>query len=91
MGIVTDNKSHAQADKDFDLSFSEGHEIKVRFNCEILSGCEFKCKGCFVNKLGSNVGDFQRPMMLSTYSMKTVTEFLQSISDLLIYSVTIMF
>lgn len=60
MGIVTDNKSHAQADKDFDLSFSEGHEIKVQFNCEILSGCEFKCKGCFVNKLGSNVGDFQR-------------------------------
>ena len=60
MGIVTDNKSHAQADKDFDLSFSEGHEIKVQFNWEILSGCEFKCKGCFVNKLGSNVGDFQR-------------------------------
>ena len=60
MGIVTDNKSHAQADKDFDLSFSEGHEIKVQFNCEILSGCEFKCKGCFVNKLGNNIGDFQR-------------------------------
>ena len=60
MGIVTNNKRAAQADKDFDLSFSEGHEIKVQFNCEVLSGCEFKCKGCFVNKLGSNMGSYDR-------------------------------
>ena len=60
MGIVTNNKRAAQADKDFDLSFNEGHEIKVQFNCEVLSGCEFKCKGCFVNKLGSNVGEFDK-------------------------------
>ena len=60
MGIVKDNMSAAQADKDFDLSFNEGHEIKVQFNCEVLSGCEFKCKGCFVNKLGSNIGSFER-------------------------------
>ena len=60
MGIVTNNKRAAQADKDFDLSFNEGHEIKVQFNCEVLSGCEFKCKGCFVNKLGSNMGSFDR-------------------------------
>ena len=60
MGIVKDNRSEAQADKDFNLSFNEGHEIKVQFNCEILSGCEFKCKGCFVNKLGSNIGSFER-------------------------------
>ena len=60
IGIVTNNKRAAQADKDFDLSFNEGHEIKVQFNCEVLSGCEFKCKGCFVNKLGSNMGSFDR-------------------------------
>ena len=60
MGIVTNNKRAAQADKDFNLSFSEGHEIKVQFNCEVLSGCEFKCKGCFVNKLGSNMGSYDR-------------------------------
>lgn len=60
MGIVKDNMSEAQANKDFDLSFNEGHEIKVQFNCEVLSGCEFKCKGCFVNKLGSNIGSFER-------------------------------
>ena len=60
MGIVTNNKNAAQADADFDLSFNEGHEVKVQFNCEILSGCEFKCKGCFVNKLGSNIGSFER-------------------------------
>ena len=60
MGIVTNNKRAAQADKDFNLSFNEGHEIKVQFNCEVLSGCEFKCKGCFVNKLGSNMGSYDR-------------------------------
>ena len=60
MGIITNNKSAAQADKDFDLTFRKGHEVKVQFNCEILSGCEFKCKGCFVNKLGSNVGEFDK-------------------------------
>lgn len=60
MGIVTNNRRSAQADKDFNLSFSEGHEIKVQFNCEVLSGCEFKCKGCFVNKLGSNMGSYDR-------------------------------
>ena len=60
MGIVTNNRRAAQADKDFNLSFSEGHEIKVQFNCEVLSGCEFKCKGCFVNKLGSNMGSYDR-------------------------------
>lgn len=60
MGIITNNKSAAQADKDFDLPFRKGHEVKVQFNCEILSGCEFKCKGCFVNKLGSNVGEFDK-------------------------------
>jgi len=60
MGIITNNKSAAQADKDFDLTFRKGHEVKVQFNCEILSGCEFKCKGCFVNKLGSNVGEFNK-------------------------------
>ena len=60
MGIVTNNLRAAKADKDFDLSFSEGHEIKVQFNCEVLSGCEFKCKGCFVNKLGSNMGSYDR-------------------------------
>lgn len=60
MAIVTNNLLAAQADKDFDLSFSEGHEIKVQFNCEVLSGCEFKCKGCFVNKLGSNMGSYDR-------------------------------
>ena len=60
MGIVTNNKQHAQASDDFDLSFSEGHKVKVQFNCEVLSGCEFKCKGCFVNKLGSNVGSFDK-------------------------------
>lgn len=60
MGIVTNNKSHAQGDKDFDISFSEGHQVKVQFNCEVLSGCEFKCPGCFVNRKGSNVGDFTK-------------------------------
>jgi len=60
MGIVTNNLRAAQADKDFDLSFSEGHEIKVQFNCEVLSGCEFKCAGCFVNKKLSNIGSFER-------------------------------
>lgn len=60
MAIVTNNLLAAQADKDFDLSFSEGHEIKVQFNCEVLSGCEFKCKGCFVNKIGSNMGSYDR-------------------------------
>ncbi len=60
MGIVTNNKSEAQADKDFDLSFNDGHEVKVIFNAEVLSGCEFKCVGCFVNKLGTNVGGFDR-------------------------------
>lgn len=60
MGIVTNNKRAAQADKDFNLSFNEGHEIKIQFNCEVLSGCEFKCKGCFVNKLGSNMGSYDR-------------------------------
>jgi len=60
MGIVTDNKGAAQADADFDLSFNDGHEIKIIFNCEVLSGCEFKCVGCFVNKMGSNVGSFDR-------------------------------
>lgn len=60
VAIVTNNLLAAQADKDFDLSFGEGHEIKVQFNCEVLSGCEFKCKGCFVNKLGSNMGSFDR-------------------------------
>jgi hypothetical protein len=60
MGIVTNNKSEAQADKDFDLSFNDGHEIKVIFNAEVLSGCEFKCVGCFVNKLGTNIGSFDR-------------------------------
>jgi hypothetical protein len=44
MGIITNNKSAAQADKDFDLTFRKGHEVKVQFNCEILYGCEFKCK-----------------------------------------------
>lgn len=60
MGIVTDNRKHAQASTEFDTSFADGFEIKVQFNCEILSGCEFKCKGCFVNKLGSNVGEFDK-------------------------------
>tara|TARA_R100001463_G_scaffold13745_2_gene36739 strand:+ start:2493 stop:3521 length:1029 start_codon:yes stop_codon:yes gene_type:complete len=60
MGIVTNNKAHAQASDDFDLSFNDGHKVKVQFNCEVLSGCEFKCKGCFVNKLGSNVGSFDK-------------------------------
>lgn len=60
MSIVKNNKSEAQANKDFNLSFKEGHEIKVQFNCEVLSGCEFKCKGCFVNKSGSNIGSFER-------------------------------
>jgi hypothetical protein len=60
MGIVKDNRSEAQANKDFNLSFKQGHEIKVQFNCEVLSGCEFKCKGCFVNKVGSNIGSFER-------------------------------
>lgn len=58
MGIVNNNKQHAQANDDFDLSFNDGHKVKVQFNCEVLSGCEFKCKGCFVNKLGHNVGSF---------------------------------
>ena len=60
MGIVTNNLRAAKADKDFDLSFNEGHEIKVQFNCEVLSGCEFKCAGCFVNKNLSNIGSFER-------------------------------
>jgi len=60
MPIVTDNLKHSQADKDFNLSFDKGHEIKVQFNCEVLSGCEFKCKGCFVNKVGSNMGSYDR-------------------------------
>jgi len=60
VGIVINNKRAAQADADFDISLGQGHEIKVQFNCEILSGCEFKCKGCFVNKLGNNVGSFDR-------------------------------
>ena len=60
MGVVKNNKSHAQASDDFNLSFNEGHQVKVQFNCEVLSGCEFKCKGCFVNKLGSNVGSFDK-------------------------------
>ena len=60
MGIVTNNKKEAQADADFDLSFNEGHEIKVIFNAEVLSGCEFKCVGCFVNKLGTNMGSYER-------------------------------
>lgn len=60
MGIVINNKRAAQADADFDLSFNQGHEVKVQFNCEVLSGCEFKCKGCFVNKLGSNMGSYER-------------------------------
>lgn len=60
MGIVTNNLRAAKADKDFDLSFNEGHEIKVQFNCEVLSGCEFKCAGCFVNKKLSNIGSFER-------------------------------
>ena len=54
VGIVTNNKAAAQADKDFNLSFNEGHEIKVQFNCEVLAGCEFRCPGCFVNKKGTN-------------------------------------
>ena len=60
MGIVTNNKSHAQADNDFNTSFNDGHKIKVQFNCEVLSGCEFKCPGCFVNRKGSNVGNFEQ-------------------------------
>ena len=60
MGIVNNNKQHAQANDDFDLSFNDGHKVKVQFNCEVLSGCEFKCKGCFVNKIGSNVGSFEK-------------------------------
>lgn len=60
MGIVTNNKGAAQADKDFNLSFNDGHEIKVQFNCEVLSGCEFRCPGCFVNKKGTNIGSFDR-------------------------------
>ena len=60
VGIVNNNKQHAQASDDFDLSFNEGHKVKVQFNCEVLSGCEFRCKGCFVNKIGSNVGSFEK-------------------------------
>ena len=60
VGIVTNNKAAAQADKDFNLSFNEGHEIKVQFNCEVLAGCEFRCPGCFVNKKGTNIGSFER-------------------------------
>ena len=60
MGIVKNNKDEAQANSEFNLSFSQGHEIKVLFNVEVLSGCEFRCPGCFVNKKGSNVGSFDR-------------------------------
>ena len=61
VGIVKDNRQQAvNYHKDFNLGMGQGHEVKVLFNCEILSGCEFNCKGCFVNKSGNNVGDFQR-------------------------------
>ena len=60
MPIVKNNKAEAQADSEFNLSLSEGHEIKVLFNVEVLSGCEFKCPGCFVNKKGTNIGEFSR-------------------------------
>ncbi len=61
VGVVKDNRQQAvNYHKDFDVGVGDGHEIKVLFNCEILSGCEFKCKGCFVNKAGSNIGSFDR-------------------------------
>ena len=61
VGVVKDNRQQAvNYHKDFDVGVGDGHEIKVLFNCEILSGCEFKCKGCFVNKAGSNIGSFER-------------------------------
>lgn len=60
MPIVKNNKAEAQADSEFNLSLSQGFELKVLFNVEVLSGCEFRCPGCFVNKKGSNIGGFDR-------------------------------